>query len=842
MKKHKKIVMIVCFIGLLFLLIGVTYSFFNYTRIGQANSFRVGRINFSTTQNGSISLTNVFPITSDELDDDVKNHDSVSISITGDTTYAKGIEYLVSFVEVNNVINNRRIPVSYTVNSTNLGIPSGNYYDDRGSTTSVYFHNDGVIKENKYILVGYIASGETGINGSVTITAYVDANQIAITDTLVEDGPNYQYNGQATAQDISICANYIESLGYTMDQGSTYESFCQGMGTSYNSTIINYIENQWFYLEEIEYLMEHNIIIDTADYTKRTTKEWVNGRTVFTTDEWSSLKGNNALSFKIKVEANEGVWVDEESTPETCFTFSDPKPMYAINENITEEKIDACVDFLSNLKGAEEVGVTLNSGESYRDFCAGTGTIWGSSIEYMFSDTYSKNIIDGLIEIGLVDLNGYDTTILDYDINCGIDVVIPKKVNNSISRYMYNSNMTSQEINNCVSFLNQYWGPESIVEDAQNNIWATIREGESYQNFCGGTGTVYGMTFQNYLDTYYFQNDISTLIEYNIVTENIQPVVTMVTAISESGEDDNGAFENKGLKSVVIPNTIKYINNSSFMSNQLTSVTIPNSVIRIESYSFYGNHLTDIVIPNSVTTIGSGAFKNNLLTGVSIGNSVDLIGQEAFKGNRLTNVIIPDNVRYVMSGAYFDNPISDITIGSQVVLHNEYRPFYELDLSSLTINVQNIPGNILRSLGINSISTLVLGNSVKSVDHNAFLSAGIKNLTIGSNVERIQNSSFANNQIENVTFPNSVVLIGYSSFSGNHLKNVTIGNGIEEIWENAFLKEYSNDGSLNINLTSITIDKSCSYIKSMSSYPWIGSDYRAGTTIYGSNNEICDSW
>lgn len=42
------------------------------------------------------------------------------------------------------------------------------------------------------------------------------------------------------------------------------------------------------------------------DYTNGTTTEWVRGRTVLTTEQWNSLS-NNPLSFKIKVEANEGV-------------------------------------------------------------------------------------------------------------------------------------------------------------------------------------------------------------------------------------------------------------------------------------------------------------------------------------------------------------------------------------------------------------------------------------------------------------------------------------------------------------------------------------------------------
>ncbi len=89
------------------------------------------------------------------------------------------------------------------------------------------------------ILVGYIPQNTTlgtanGVNGKITIKAYLDKNKIAISDT---------YDGNET--DL--------------------------MGT---------------------------------------TNEWVNGRVNLTTEEWNALQ-QNGISFQVKVEANEGLWVEE---------------------------------------------------------------------------------------------------------------------------------------------------------------------------------------------------------------------------------------------------------------------------------------------------------------------------------------------------------------------------------------------------------------------------------------------------------------------------------------------------------------------------------------------------
>ena len=92
------------------------------------------------------------------------------------------------------------------------------------------------MSNNDQLLVGYIApdNNQTGIDGSLTIRAYLDSDLVVISDT---------YNGEET-----------DSMG--------------------------------------------------------TTTEWVNGRDVLTTTEWNSIhESGNELSFKVRIEANEGLWV-----------------------------------------------------------------------------------------------------------------------------------------------------------------------------------------------------------------------------------------------------------------------------------------------------------------------------------------------------------------------------------------------------------------------------------------------------------------------------------------------------------------------------------------------------
>ena len=129
------------------------------------------------------------------------------------------------------------IEVSYAAKTNkNVGTASNSYFTDRGSTTSYYkVLSSDTINDGDRLLVGYIKPDNTGIDGTITIKAYLDADKVAISDT---------FDGEES----------------------------DNMGT---------------------------------------TNTWVNNRVVLTTTEWNSLQANG-VSFQVKVEANEGIWVKEQ--------------------------------------------------------------------------------------------------------------------------------------------------------------------------------------------------------------------------------------------------------------------------------------------------------------------------------------------------------------------------------------------------------------------------------------------------------------------------------------------------------------------------------------------------
>ena len=141
--------------------------------------------------------------------------------------------------------------------------------------------------------------------------------------------------------------------------------------------------------------------------------------------------------------------------------------------------------------------------------------------------------------------------------------------------------------------------------------------------------------------------DIPVTIDYNSTTYNVTSIQYL-------------AFQNNGLTSVIIPDSVISIGTGAFSGNALTSATIGNSVMSIGASAFINNQLTSVTIPNSITTIGNYAFQGNGLINLTIGNSVTSIGNWAFQGNTLTNVTIPNSVTSIGDIAFGGNPLTSI--------------------------------------------------------------------------------------------------------------------------------------------------------------------------------------
>lgn len=293
------------------------------------------------------------------------------------------------------------------------------------------------------------------------------------------------------------------------------------------------------------------------------------------------------------------------------------------------------------------------------------------------------------------------------------------------------------------------------------------------------------------------------------------------------------AFRNKGITSVTIPNTVRYIYSYAFYKNNLTSLTVPSSVNWIDGYAFANNKLSSLTLNEGITSIYSNAFENNALTTLKMPSSLTYIGYKAFKSNQISSITMNSTIEQIDELAFFRNKLTSVTIPSSVTFlgggafNDNQLPanqalFYarKTDGTEDKTTVVSYGGAIRTGLSVpagvttlgryayycNDITTLTLTSGIVDIQYYALGFNEMKNIVIPSTVKTIGNYAVQGNWATSITIPTSVTSIGAGAFNANRDPNNPFiykrnSDGTED---KTTIVSYKNSGGENSGL-NITI-------------------------------------
>ena len=117
---------------------------------------------------------------------------------------------------------------------------------------------------------------------------------------------------------------------------------------------------------------------------------------------------------------------------------------------------------------------------------------------------------------------------------------------------------------------------------------------------------------------------------------------------------------------IKLPRTVKRIAPYAFTECSIHEIVIPGSVKVIDDFAFFGTGMTKVVFEEGIEHIGEGAFKwGPILDKIVIPDSVKYIGKDAFSGMNFTAggsyVEIGEGVEFIGDGA-FESPIEKLII------------------------------------------------------------------------------------------------------------------------------------------------------------------------------------
>ena len=140
------------------------------------------------------------------------------------------------------------------------------------------------------------------------------------------------------------------------------------------------------------------------------------------------------------------------------------------------------------------------------------------------------------------------------------------------------------------------------------------------------------------------------------------------------GMGDIQGYDDNCPKDVVIPKSLdgKTVTKIGpfFQNKGLTSVIIPDTVTNL-SGTFSGNNLTYITIPESITSLDSSPFVNNNISNIYMHDNISSL-EHHFSNNNLKSIVLPENITYFGCGAISDNPLTELILNTKLNGISEY--------------------------------------------------------------------------------------------------------------------------------------------------------------------------
>ena len=236
----------------------------------------------------------------------------------------------------------------------------------------------------------------------------------------------------------------------------------------------------------------------------------------------------------------------------------------------------------------------------------------------------------------------------------------------------------------------------------------------------------------------------------------------------------------------------------------LTSVEVTNSATSIGKYAFYGCiNLSNIDISSAVSTIGTYAFSGcTSLVSIVIPDAVTLLDSYVFsKCTNLSSVTLSNNLTKINNYAFSDcTSLQEITIPSSVnsivgspfpsslkrVNITSIESWFKIYFGSYTSN----PVYYARNLYLNDelVTNIDIPNTITYINNYALVGLeSLTSITIPNSVFSIGERAFQSTKITNITIPGNVVSVGKNAFNSCiSLASVTMEEGVISIEQNAF--------------------------------------------------------
>ncbi|MCD7763135.1 MAG: leucine-rich repeat domain-containing protein [Lachnospiraceae bacterium] len=236
-------------------------------------------------------------------------------------------------------------------------------------------------------------------------------------------------------------------------------------------------------------------------------------------------------------------------------------------------------------------------------------------------------------------------------------------------------------------------------------------------------------------------------------------------------EIGTGAFSEKDIKTVTIPDSVKIIGKMAFFfCTELENIYGACNVELIDDMAFYScQKIKEIELSDKLKKIGVGAFTYNCLHRIILPESLIEIQQDAFRGSqRLKELSLNGQYLKKLGISSFSQCISIETLNISAELISIpalcFEGCWNLTNVVITGKLEEIADGAFS--GCARLEQVALPNSITRIKSAAFWQCtSLKEINIPSFISEIESQTFGFcNQLQNISLPPNLTRIGFGAF------------------------------------------------------------------------------
>ena len=282
---------------------------------------------------------------------------------------------------------------------------------------------------------------------------------------------------------------------------------------------------------------------------------------------------------------------------------------------------------------------------------------------------------------------------------------------------------------------------------------------------------------------------------YDIAVENEDGIIFYYNYINDGTElevtyqhyDSDSNYKEYKDRTITIPSEVTFMNRTrkvtqigkaAFAHAPVKKIIIPETIKNIENYAFFNSKINEALLPNSLETLGGGVFDYTFVKSIFIGDNLRKSGK--LDGSKIDSIIIKNLKSFINIDfgegclGYFWNFTAHLYDNNKKLLKNVVIP-------------EGVTSLGYAFTECSTIESVTIPKSMTKIDKWAFKDcSNLRAVNMHDDITKIGEEAFTGNVIEEIQLPENLDTIEISAFSGCKLTNIIIPNKVTAIYSKAF--------------------------------------------------------